>query len=517
MKEQSTAAQIYQMGKNYFQIRNYDKAKEYLIQAVMKGSSGAASLLYRLGREYMARKTEKDYRKSEECFQVLADRGDSRACLALGELCEEGLGREVDIESAFSYYAEAYRMGEAMGAYRAGTLLIPGGAHSEDIRKTAEEWLLEAADAGIGKAYTKLGWLYREDKPVNSDDNRRALSWFLKGVDAGDPEAMRAAGDFFFDGVAVGRDRKMGLYLFEKAASMGDARAELRLGDLYSDGNGVKRNVDKALEYYAKASEKGDEDARYCGSMLAYQEGRAVMDPKNGRISRKKGERYLKLAIEMGCSPAYNELGLLYCTAPSGSSYRKIDEALACFQKGKKAGDKEYAGANYIQLCMNEGRKYFEKALRVNQQFGRNFSENPKKRDEYCRLLEETLAFWKKAAAAGSAEGWSSVAHMYFYRGEFLDPVPTEKDFLAAAKKGIHDEEGQALELLYHYYSEPDLWNKEKFHREDPEKAFQMAMKLAKLGYPYYMEILSRYYKKGYGTTKDEGRSRMWAVRARDR
>ena len=78
------ADSLVRLGKDYLHIRNYDKAMEYLGHAVMLGKTNAVQDLYALGEHFLA---EKNYKKAEEAFQMLADRGHGESCLILGEMC----------------------------------------------------------------------------------------------------------------------------------------------------------------------------------------------------------------------------------------------------------------------------------------------------------------------------------------------------------------------------------------------------------------------------------------------
>lgn len=92
MADVKSASDLYRMGCNYYAIRNYRKAQEYLIHAVIRGSSQAARRLYQLGCLLLQRQAGDDLHCAELCFQTLADRGDAESCLQLGLMCKHGRG-----------------------------------------------------------------------------------------------------------------------------------------------------------------------------------------------------------------------------------------------------------------------------------------------------------------------------------------------------------------------------------------------------------------------------------------
>ena len=144
------ADSLVRLGKDYLHIRNYDKAMEYLGHAVMLGKTNAVQDLYALGEHFLA---EKNYKKAEEAFQMLADRGHGESCLILGEMCEKGLGRQRDYQAAFGFYSESFQQGVDRGAYRAGMLMREDALRVTEVRDIALTWLEEAIKAGIYEAY----------------------------------------------------------------------------------------------------------------------------------------------------------------------------------------------------------------------------------------------------------------------------------------------------------------------------------------------------------------------------
>ena len=144
------------LGKQYLKIRSYDKALEHLTKAVIQGDRAAVSLLYKLGVHFF---DEKEYKKAEQAFQLLAGRGHAESCIYLGKISEYGYTGRKDIQAAFGYYAEAYRLGLPRGAYKAGKLMMPDALRSEEVRDIAVNWFMAAAEGNLYQSYAKLGQL----------------------------------------------------------------------------------------------------------------------------------------------------------------------------------------------------------------------------------------------------------------------------------------------------------------------------------------------------------------------
>lgn len=252
-----TAAELFRLGKSYYGIRNRGAAKNYLMQAVMKGSSSAARLLFTLGKEFLGEKTEEGYGHAEDCFQALADRGHAESCLYLGILCRDGLGRERDARRAFGYFDESYRLGLGMGAYEAGQLIMKDAFNDAKAREVAIEWFKAAADDGVTEAYTKIGLLLCDNLPQHYAE---ALKWFLKGIREKDTDAMVYASDLYITGFGVNKNPRIALALLHRAAAEGNRKANSILGGLYAAGKYVEQDDRKAAAFYQKAAECGTEE-----------------------------------------------------------------------------------------------------------------------------------------------------------------------------------------------------------------------------------------------------------------
>lgn len=252
MTDPLTAAQLYQLGRNYYLIRNYSQAAEYLTEAVIKGSSGAARLLMDMGKLLYRRGAAGDYTLAERCFQPLADRGSGESCLYLGRMCAAGLGRKKDVRAAFDYFDEAYQLGCGEGAFEAGRLILPDAWVYEEARQAAIGWFKAAADDGIIRANTEIGLLLCDNIP---EHNAEALTWFVKGIHGGDTDAMVYASDLYLGGMGVPKNEKIAVNLLVQAARGGNKKANTILGDMYASGDYVEKNKTRAIEYYKRAKD----------------------------------------------------------------------------------------------------------------------------------------------------------------------------------------------------------------------------------------------------------------------
>ena len=506
MGEPAVSAQWCRLGKNYRKIRNFERAAAYLRKAIERGSSEAARELFELACSLTEQISPQNWALAESSFRLLAERGHGGACLKMGEIFEAGKGREKDHETAFSYYAEAYRLGEPQGAYRAGCILLSHGQDERGIRKVASEWLEEAVEAGIPEACTAMGKLYWDGRPVSSRNNRIALAWFLRGVRGGDPEAMLLAASFFRKGVAVAEDPAEAFRLCREASAKGQAKADLYLADMYRCGSGVEKDMDRALEHYRLALERGEHRGASWGALAAYGEGRKYMEGKGVRKNRKTAARFLEAAAEFGYVPAMNDLGILCCSGSSVTE-KKQKEALQWFQRGMKMGDLTYAADNYRQLALKLGDRCRIRGEKARKKEGKG----RRKPEPFLKQAEE---YYRKAADGSWPDGWAALADLYMHWGKEL--YIQEEQFLEAALKGLKGEIRNSRNLLWRYYGEEDLGKPLLFRRPDPVKAFETALEGAESGDPYFMGAAADCYRKGLGTVKNEGRAFLWETRMKD-
>lgn len=245
-----SAARLYQLGRGYLAIHNYDAAQRYLSEAVIQGNTGAARLLFSLGMQFWEQRTRDSYVRAEDCFQLLADRGSAESCLYLGMMCRDGHGRRADVQAAFDYFSEAYQLGDVRGAFLAGLLISREAWRDEEARTAAIEWLSIAADGGITEASRHIGLMLCDNV---AEHHAKALQWFLRGFRDGDARCGVYAADLYLSGLGVAKNVAAALALLRQAAEAGDSKANAILGDFYETGTYVKRDRSLARTYYERA------------------------------------------------------------------------------------------------------------------------------------------------------------------------------------------------------------------------------------------------------------------------
>lgn len=490
--------ELVRLGLQYLKIHNWGRGMEYLIHAARQGSSKGANELFRLGKSFY---DKKQYPEALECFDVLAEMGHGESCMYLGRMNQQGLGCPTDIQSAFDYYASAYQNGMALGALRAGQLMMGDAMRSQKVREIAISWFDEAIKGGIYEGYAEIGRLYLENDNFDfvkgpDKDNKTALSWFLRGAIHGDNRSRELAAECFIRGRGTEPNPRRALELCQQAFHDGSVSVCFKLGEWYSEGRGVKKNLKLALAWYLKGYERGDERGKYEAGRISYILGRIPPGGFQSPEERQKSLEYLRQAADYGYSEAYLDLA----EAADEEGNEKNAEKL--LRKGMNAGNDD-CRTKLMIFYNRRASKLIQEIRKIasspDSEISRETSDFAEEKYlDYLNLYKEAAYWLKKAANVGDVDAWAILANMYLYGGDELGVA--EKDFLKAAKNGSAAKSLDVRRLLWQYYAGPGPVNGECFHKENPRKAYLLAKELAHEGNRNFMKILSGYYAEGYGT-----------------
>ncbi len=114
-----------------------------------------------------------------------------------------------------------------------------------------------AADAGVARAQTLLGYAFFRGHGVVKND-QRAFELWSKAADAGSPTAMQDLGMAYADGVYVKKDPVKSLDWNERAIEAGDIEALANVGTAYLNGFGVERDFVMAAQYFQQGADLGN-------------------------------------------------------------------------------------------------------------------------------------------------------------------------------------------------------------------------------------------------------------------
>jgi TPR repeat protein len=136
-------------GEELYHHGHYAEAIAWWTTQAAKGDTLAA---YRLGVEYMdgkANVVQRDYDKARQYHMQAAIAGEPRSMMDIGTMYEYGLGVPVDIAQAAQWYERSANYGYGPAQYNFATLLETGDAGRKDEVEAFKFYLL-AAEQGIG-------------------------------------------------------------------------------------------------------------------------------------------------------------------------------------------------------------------------------------------------------------------------------------------------------------------------------------------------------------------------------
>lgn len=131
------------------------------------------------------------------------------------------------------------------GDQAAPTVITPGTT-LEEHRKIEQE---------AAKKVTDSGMLQAAFRAYGNGDYARALGFFKRAAEQGDPRAAYYIGVMHSNGEGVKRDLAESAKWYQRAADQGNPDGMYALARLYVIGSGVPRDVQKALELYERAAQ----------------------------------------------------------------------------------------------------------------------------------------------------------------------------------------------------------------------------------------------------------------------
>ena len=170
------------------------------------------------------------YRRAFAMLRPLADQGDARAQVLIGEMYEYGRGFPKKPVEATEWYRKAADQGYADGQYRLGHM---------------NEW--------------------RNHAPRNYPE---AAKWYRKAAGQGHVNAQYSLGHLYEYGRGVAQSYGEAIKWYRKAADQGLSRAQNHLGIVYEYGRGVTPNRGEAIKWYRKGAAGGHQDAMRALSRL---------------------------------------------------------------------------------------------------------------------------------------------------------------------------------------------------------------------------------------------------------
>ena len=399
-------------------------------------------------------------------------------------------------------------------------------------------WLHQQAEAGDVQAMAELGCIYGKGKEVERDREQQFF-WYGKAAEAGNLDGMFNLALLYIDADAE-KDEKQAVFWYRKAAEAGHRFGMYKLAYMYERGKGVERDYKEAMKWYAKANElevSGAADALDRVTHLQKQQDEAAAQKsrpeqeereRQAAIQRASPEREksnLEAAGSAGSEEARNALQSAAARArgdytrveigssPEGSFvYSKFSPA---FVKGAIAAG-ILVVAFLIYLAVRPKPQSKENLVSANSAETISEPTSPQamneRGDDYSygrsglqKNYEQAVAWYRKAAEAGNANGMRNLGYMYYYGlGLAVDNQKAVYWYLRSA------EAGNALGMAFL----GDMYKTGTGVDKDPKQALGWFRKAAEANEPYAMNDLGEMYENGSGIKADREQAINWYRKA---
>lgn len=441
-------------GEGRYVVQDMEKAKNYFLLAIQQGYTYA---YYNLGINYF---NLKQYDKARMCFEKVANE-EPESYIILGTMYEEGLGVAKDGQKALGMYRLAYKNGkQGEGACKQGKIYYYGELVEEDNKK-ALELFQEALKFGEKSANYYIGTIYGMGiKDYLKPDIEQALQYLSAVPEEFITRAETTKGELLF---YVGRTQEARGVL-EKAAEEGSEEAleflkenlqkevqreniedlsqlsARELQTLYDQGNidaayflgvcykigqnGVQQNAAKAINLFEKVIQSGGVRAGFGYAEIAdiYMRGYGVP------VDYVKAYKYATNGVESGNTGAKIVLADMHKNGYGMP--QNFEKAFALF--------KEVADSSDNVIALREvAQAYFE---------GKGIAQDV---PEGCHYLLECYNL-------NPDDKWANYMMGQFYQigvsknGEEIVPVDAEKSVKCLLKVG----DGSSLNKLGEMYEE---------------------------------------------------------------
>ena len=164
-------------------------------------------------------------------YMQSAERGESAAQYALGEIYARGIGVPQNYDEALRWYRRAAEQGHAGAEFKMGRSYAKGFGVARD-KVEAVNWYRKAADQGHAKAQYMIAMMYTLGL-VGPRDYVEAIKWHRKAADQGHGRAQLMLGKMYTYGAGVPIDYVQA-YLWLNLASVAGVKGASEAHELIS-------------------------------------------------------------------------------------------------------------------------------------------------------------------------------------------------------------------------------------------------------------------------------------------
>lgn len=185
--------------------------------------------------------------------------------------------------------------GDTKAMLQLGSRYLTGGDYTPQSIEKAVTWFTRAAEAGEPAAAYVLGEVFAKqgNAAVSERSYAQAFELYTKRADSNptDAESLYWLGYMLQNGIGAQRDTTAGIARLEQAAELGSAWADTQLFKTYYNGIGTARDTARAYTYARRLADKQD-------GAMAYLVASALFFGRDGLPQDEAlAERYLDQAV----------------------------------------------------------------------------------------------------------------------------------------------------------------------------------------------------------------------------
>ena len=161
----------------------------------------------------------------------------------------------MDYSLALEYYMRASELGNVFAMVRAGDMIRDGRGCKYDVQQALTYYNV-ATDYGNTGAMSNI--INLPIDTVSIDCHEKAIRQLMNVANAGNIDAARRLGNYYYNGVEIKLDFSKAFVWYELASKQGDVWSMIRTAEMYRDGKGVEKNINYAIELFKKAAYYGN-------------------------------------------------------------------------------------------------------------------------------------------------------------------------------------------------------------------------------------------------------------------
>ncbi|MCP3672823.1 MAG: SEL1-like repeat protein [Gammaproteobacteria bacterium] len=258
--EQLYPESLFDLGSMYFS-GTYGVTQDYVLAhmwwnlAASQGEEAAGFLRDRLEKQRMTiSQVEKAQRLASEFTQKFSNLG------YVGNY-QEGVGaaKRGDYKSAYKVWKPIAESGDSRAQLHLGQMYLSGKGVTQD-NQTALKWFGLAAEQGHPKAQYNLALMHAKGQGVTKS-RKNAAKWYKLAAQQGEVRSQINLGVMHQNGDGVPQNSEIAAKWYKRAAEQGHPLAQVNLALMYASGSGVAQDPNRAYMWLIVASWQGDTEA----------------------------------------------------------------------------------------------------------------------------------------------------------------------------------------------------------------------------------------------------------------